>query len=204
MAIEEQVEQPARPIAWGQLVVGSVIGGIAVWSIALHLLDMTPAAMLAGVAETYRAWRDWLMAPLLELTQIELSTLDRDTLAFDLVMAGALARTAMRYPEARGAFLPIALIAIVGPAVSYFTLPIIVGPDIWSPSYAVRLVISLTAIYTVMTVMISPLAGMIGQFMEPAHELDHLTSPPVRFALWNALVIVAIAGGLLAADRLMA
>lgn len=136
MTIEAQVEQPTRPFAWGQLAVGSVIGATAVWSMALHYFDATPSEMLAGVAETYRAWRDGLLTPLLEFTQIELSSFRRDTLAFDVVMVGALVRTAMRYPSAWGVFLPIVVCVALSP-VSYFTFPLIVGPGIWSPSYQV-------------------------------------------------------------------
>lgn len=199
MTIEAQVEQPARPFAWGQLAVGSAIGAIAVWSMALHYTEATPSEMLAGVAETYRAWRDGLLTPLLEFTQIELSSLDRDTLAFDIVMVGAMVRTATRYPSEWGVLLPIVVWVALSP-VSYFTFPLIVGPGIWSPSYQAGVTISTIAIYTVLAVAIAPLAGIVGRFMEPTRELDDLTAPPVRYALWNALVISAIAGGLLAVD----
>jgi len=197
--VEVEVEQPARPVAWGQLVLGSVIGGVAVWSIALHLSETTPSAALAGVAESYRGWRDWLLAPVLAMAQIELSTFQRDLLAFDLVMIGALLRTALRYPAVWDVFFRLFLWAMVFPATSY----LFVGPENWSPSYAVGLGISTAAILTAMIVVIGPLAGMIAQIMEPVRELDHLTAPPARFALWNALAIGAVAGALFAADRFM-
>jgi ApbE superfamily uncharacterized protein (UPF0280 family) len=49
-------------------------------------------------------------------------------------------------------------------------------------------------------VVIAPLAGFIGKFMEPVRELDVLTSPSALFTLWNALAVGVFAGSLGLAD----
>lgn len=197
MAIEEQAKKPTRPVALGQLVAGGVIGGIALWSIALHASDTTPSAMLAGVAETYRTWRDWLMEPLLERAQIRLDPLHRDVLAFDLVMIGAWVRTALRFPSAWEGLADLALWPSIAVAAIYFAMP-----DTWSASNGVELWIWIAAAICVLDLLMGPFVGLMGRFIDEsaASHLAHLTAPPALFALWNVLAIFALAAGLLALD----
>jgi hypothetical protein len=198
MTTDDHIEQSPRGVPWGQLIAGGIVGGISLWMIALHLSGAAPSAMLAGVAATYEGWRDWLMTPLERWLQIKLSPVDRDTLAFDIVMIGAIVRTALRYPTMWGALLFILWWALL-PVSTLFAF--LAFPDFWvlrwrGVEYSIRIV----AVFSALVVVGTPIAGIIGKIMEPVRELDDLLSPPAMFALWNAIAIAALAGGLLVVD----
>lgn len=201
MAVEEQVEQPARRIAWGQLVAGAVIGGIAVWSIALHLTDTTPSAMLAGVAATYQAWRDWLLSPLLAPFDIALSPLNRDILTFDAVMAAAWVRTALRYPDAWDGLIGFVLWPSLATMFIY-----LFAPDLWSPSFGVAYWISVAAAICAISLLLRPMTGVAASWLVDETTAAHfgsLTSPVALSGLSNALAVLVFAGGLFALDWAM-
>jgi hypothetical protein len=198
MAIEEEVGQPTRPIAWGQIVVGSVIGGLALWSMALDLFGVTPSALLAGVATAYQGWRDWVLTPLLGQFDITLSPVNRDILAFVAVMAGAWVRTAIRYPEAADGLIDLILWPSLMTVGVFFLVP-----DRWSPSFGVEFWITIAAILCTMRLFIRPAAGLAASALVDEYTAAHLaslTTPAARFGLWNALAVLVFAAGLFAFD----
>jgi hypothetical protein len=201
MASEEHVEQPARPMAWGQLVAGSVVGGLALWSIALDVFGVTPSALLAGIAAAYQGWRDWLLAPLLGQFAIALSPVNRDVLAFDAVMLAAWVRTAVRFPEAWGELFDVFLWPSLGTLAIFYA-----APDLWSPSFGVAAWISIAAGICAIDLFIRPFAGIAATLFVDEHTAAHLASlntPAARFGFWNALAVVAFAGGLFVVDWAM-
>lgn len=198
MAVEEQDETPKRPMAWGQLLVGSIIGGLALWSIALNVFAVTPSALLAGIATAYQGWRDLLLTPLLGQFDITLSPVNRDILAFDAVMIAAWVRTATRYPEAWGELFDVVLWPSLGTLAIFY-----VTPDLWSPSFGVAVWASIAAGICAMDLIIRPLAGLAATAFVDEYTAAHLaslTTPSVRFGFWNALAVLAFAAALLALD----
>jgi hypothetical protein len=195
MTTDESVERMPRGLPWGQLFVGSIVGGISLWMLALDFTGAEPSALLAGVAGTYEAWRDWLITPLERLLQIELSTTKRNLLTFDIVMIGALVRTALRYREVWGVLVFLAV------WVAYWSIAKLDDPvGVVTADYILEGAISSAAIGAVLIVFITPLAGMIGRVMEPVKDVDDLTSPPIMLALWNAIALIATSGALLLLD----
>ncbi len=201
MTVEEQVEDPKRSKAWGQIVAGSVIGGLALWSIALNAFSVTPSALLAGVAAVYQGWRDWLLTPLLGQFDIMLSPVNRDILAFDAVMAAAWIRKALRYPEAWGELFDLVLWPSLGTLAIFY-----VAPDIWSPSFGVASWISIAAGICAIDLFIRPFAGLAASVFVDEHTAAHLaslTTPAALFGFWNALAALAFAAALFAFDWAM-
>lgn len=196
-----EAEQPARAMAWGQLLAGAVVGGLALWSIALNVFGVTPSAVLAGVAAAYQGWRDWLLAPLLGQFDIALAPVHRDILAFDAVMAAVWVRTALRYPEAWGGLFDLVLWPSLGTLAIFYA-----APDLWSPSFGVAAWLSIAAGICAIELFIRPFAGLAATPFVDEHTAAHLASlnaPATRFGFWNALAVVAVAAGLFAIDGAM-
>jgi len=182
-----------RPLPWGQMVVGAVIGGVATWMILLNQSGVAPSSMLAGVAATYEAARDFVLTPVAEWLGIQLSPDYRDALALLAVLFAAIGRASLRYP---GTWW------IIGMAVTLATSSAVYWryvADVWdmTATDVAEWWIWRALSFTVFITMLAPLAGLIGRVMDPtARELDDLTAPPVRLILWNAVAIAALAGAL--------
>jgi hypothetical protein len=116
-------------------------------------------------------------------------------LTFDIVMIGALVRTALRYREVWGVLVFLAV------WVAYWSIAKLDDPvGVVTADYILEGAISSAAIGAVLIVFITPLAGMIGRVMEPVKDVDDLTSPPIMLALWNAIALIATSGALLLLD----
>jgi hypothetical protein len=85
-----------QSFAWGQLFAGTLIGGLAVWKLLHKLTNTEPSEWFVGLATAYEEWRDFLMTPF-EWIPLELHMIERDMLVYELVLSGALLRTAIRY-----------------------------------------------------------------------------------------------------------
>jgi hypothetical protein len=193
---DDQAQETAvapRPMPWGQLVFGAIIGGIATWMIILNQSGVAPSSMLAGVAETYQAARDLVLNPVTEALGVQLSPDYRDALALLAVLFAAVVRTSLRYP---GSWWIIAFAVILGSLgaarLAYFPRP-------WEPTTTdmAEFWIWRALLFTILITMLAPLAGLIGRVMDPtARAFDDLISPQAMLILWNVVAIAALAGAL--------
>lgn len=60
---ESQASDVKASFAWGQLFVGSVLAGFAVWKLLLKATNSEVSEVLLGLSQTYEAVRDFLMLP---------------------------------------------------------------------------------------------------------------------------------------------
>lgn len=119
--------------AWGQLFVGSILAGFAVYQLGLKAMSMPPSEMLAGFVATYEAVRDFLMLPF-DWMDLDLTESEKNLLTVGVVLVGALVRAWFHNPNvAKALLLPASLalnvlvIAVVILLVS-FPDPIYSGP----------------------------------------------------------------------------
>jgi hypothetical protein len=192
---DQAQEAPAapRPMPWGQLVLGAIVGGVATWMILLNQNGVAPSSMLAGVAEAYQATRDAMLTPVAEALGVQLSPAYRDALALLAVFFAAIVRTSLRYP---GAWWIIAFAVILGTLaaarLAYFPRP-------WPPTTTdmAEFWIWRALLFTILITTLAPLAGLIGRVMDPtARAFDDLTAPHAMLTLWNVVAIAALAGAL--------
>jgi hypothetical protein len=193
---DDQAQETAvapRPMPWGQLVFGAIIGGVATWMIILNQSGVAPSSMLAGVAETYRAARDFVLNPFAEALGVQLSPDYRDALALLAVLFAAIARTSLRYPGTWWIIVFVVTFGSIGALrEAYFPRP-------YDPTNTdvAEFWIWRALGFTIFMTMLAPLAGFIGRVMDPtARALDDLTAPPAMLILWNAVAIAALAGAL--------
>lgn len=84
-------------IAWGQLLVGSVLAGLGVWKLFLKVNETSVSDALAGLAAAYGEVRDFVLSPFAWFGW-PLSEAERDGLTVSIVMLGALIRAMVRHP----------------------------------------------------------------------------------------------------------
>jgi hypothetical protein len=113
--------------AWAQLFVSSILSGCAVWRLLRRVFDLGATSLLASLAGAYERARDILMLPF-SWVHVPLTPSDKDFLALDLVLLGALARATQQHPQKR--FVEIfSLVAFAG----YFCFlpPPLPGTHMW-------------------------------------------------------------------------
>jgi hypothetical protein len=193
--LEQSDVQTAGTLPWGQLIVGSVVGGLALWIVALNVFGVAPSAMLAGVASIYEAARDTATAPPRWL-QIDLSPNAKDGLAFLLVMFAAMIRTARRYPDYW--WVPAFLIYSTTLWVAISETPTLSWETVPTRTEVAEAWIKWGTIHTLFLTVALPISGFLGRVWEPSSSgLDEMTAPPMLFTLWNAILIAVVAAFLL-------
>lgn len=110
--------------AWGQLFVGSIVSGLAIWKLALKLMNSEPSAILAGLASAYDEVRDFLVKPL-EWVHFDISAHERDVLVLCTVLGGAYLRGLFRLPS------PIVSFFLFGSLLSWYFFRWL--PDLFVP-----------------------------------------------------------------------
>ena len=79
--------------AWAQLLVGSILSGLAVWKLWLKGIDAQPSELLFGISIAYDEVRNFLLLPL-RMLKLEAPPFVGDLIAINLVFLGAQARQA--------------------------------------------------------------------------------------------------------------
>ncbi|MDZ4866610.1 MAG: hypothetical protein SGI91_04760 [Alphaproteobacteria bacterium] len=192
---EGQVSQPSAPQStpWVQILVGAVIGGVAVWMIVLSQAGVAPSSMLSGVAATYQAARDAVLTPIAAALGVVLSPGYRDALALLAVLFAAIVRTSLRY----AASWWIIAIAVVLASAGALWLAFVPHPWVPTSTDVAERWIQRALYITIGFTILAPLAGLIGRIMDPtAQGLDEMTAPPAMLTLWNAAAIAAFAAAL--------
>jgi hypothetical protein len=178
---------------WVQIIVGAIIGGVAVWMILLNQAGVAPSSMLSGVAAAYQAARDAVLTPIAEAFGVALSPGYRDAVALLAVLFAAIVRTSLRYAESWW----IIAIAVILASVGALWLAFVPQPWVPTPTDVAERWIQRALFITIGFTILAPLAGLIGRIMDPtAQGLEEMTAPPAMVTLWNAAAISAFAAAL--------
>lgn len=88
---DDQLSEVKASFGWGQLIAGSLIGGLSVWKLLHKLTNTEPSEWFRGIAAAYEQAREFLFLPL-SLIHVDVGATQKNLCIVITVLASAVLR----------------------------------------------------------------------------------------------------------------